>query len=405
MALRGLVCNATTSDATSITLSLAQTISSITSGADAVITFSTSQAANPYGVGSQLTVSRTGTNADGQVLTVTATGGSAGAWTVTTSFTTTGSGSAGTATIAIAPGDIVLFVGGGTNGLPGGFAVVPVVSRFANLPGVSTIEPTSSSGEAYYPIGWLMASGSETAFTATQGSGGGALWAAMAAIYSGRYGAPFAITPVVTPATTLSGSTSPWTITITGGLNGGAGANAGDDLVLFVGVGELHASPGMTPGLTPPTGFGNYTTSNSATTFGAQTFFCDNENVAAGTASGNLTTTLAGTVENNVSEQFGAYLISLAGLPIITSGPTAQVVSPGNTATLSVSATDPSGGSNVSYQWYVEGATSASYTTGTLTLANNGNSYYVTVTDNASGAVTLSVVAQVWVAVRSAWWN
>lgn len=90
----------------------------------------------------------------------------------------------------------------------------------------------------------------------------------------------------------------------------------------------------------------------------------------------------------------GASAIVVAGLkyynsPIINTQPVQQSVASGSTATFSVSATT-SGGA-LSYQWYlnsvlISGATSSSYTTPTLTNADNGNTYYCAVTD--AGGVT-----------------
>lgn len=113
------------------------------------------------------------------------------------------------------------------------------------------------------------------------------------------------------------------------------------------------------------------------------------------TGSSNPTTiTMDG--NKNVSANF----ITVASAPVITSQPSDQTKSEGQTATFSVTAT----GSSLNYQWKkngspISGATSSSYTTPTLSLSDNGNSYLVTVS-NSEGSVNstpaiLSVVAAV----------
>jgi hypothetical protein len=80
----------------------------------------------------------------------------------------------------------------------------------------------------------------------------------------------------------------------------------------------------------------------------------------------------------------------------ITQQPVAVSVYATQTATFSVSATGTGG---LSYQWYqgtpgsgtlIPGATSSSYTTGALTTANNGATYYATVTDGNCTGTTLT---------------
>jgi glucose/arabinose dehydrogenase len=85
------------------------------------------------------------------------------------------------------------------------------------------------------------------------------------------------------------------------------------------------------------------------------------------------------------------YKISYTGglAPVIGSQPQDQLASVGHTATFAVSAT---GNDPLAYQWYrngavVAGATSPSYTTGSLTMADNGATFSVVVS-NASGQAT-----------------
>ena len=76
--------------------------------------------------------------------------------------------------------------------------------------------------------------------------------------------------------------------------------------------------------------------------------------------------------------------------PVINQQPVAATVTEFNQATLSVSA---SGNGSLSYQWRrngvnIPGATSASYTTPSLTLANNLDKYQVVVSSAAGASVT-----------------
>ena len=83
----------------------------------------------------------------------------------------------------------------------------------------------------------------------------------------------------------------------------------------------------------------------------------------------------------------------------ITSNPASVSVYATQTATFSVSAT---GTGILSYQWYtgtpgsgtaINGATSSTYTTGALTVANDGTTYYATVTDSNCTGTTLTSTA------------
>ncbi|MGA3092572.1 MAG: immunoglobulin domain-containing protein [Terriglobales bacterium] len=83
----------------------------------------------------------------------------------------------------------------------------------------------------------------------------------------------------------------------------------------------------------------------------------------------------------------------------ITSNPSSVSVYATQTATFSVSAT---GTGTLAYQWYtgtpgsgmiISSATSSTYTTGALTTANSGTTYYVTVTDTDCTDTTLTSTA------------
>ena len=78
--------------------------------------------------------------------------------------------------------------------------------------------------------------------------------------------------------------------------------------------------------------------------------------------------------------------------PQITAQPVQQSAASGSTATFSVTAT---GIGTVSYLWYKNGAstgtTTSSYTTPTLSISDNGNSYYCAVTDS-NGTINTATV-------------
>jgi hypothetical protein len=105
-----------------------------------------------------------------------------------------------------------------------------------------------------------------------------------------------------------------------------------------------------------------------------------------------------------VSNDFGSATSSAATLtvntpPSITTQPSNQTVTAGQSATFSVVASGPG---TLTYQWLknggaISGATSASYTTPATTGADNGSLFTVTVSDSVgsvtSGAATLTVNA------------
>lgn len=111
-------------------------------------------------------------------------------------------------------------------------------------------------------------------------------------------------------------------------------------------------------------------------------------------AQSSLSVSSASSLGSGGNTRLGIKLASFSSPlgPTITAQPTNQYALIGGTASFSVTAT-ASGGS-LSYQWYVNsglitGANSSSYTTPTLTGTNNGNLYYVVVTDS-NGSVTSS---------------
>lgn len=91
--------------------------------------------------------------------------------------------------------------------------------------------------------------------------------------------------------------------------------------------------------------------------------------------------------------------------PLITTQPKSQIITEGNTATLSVSATHPSG-ATLSYQWQkkakdstdfkdIAGATSESYTTPTLRAADSGVQYKVVVTATNTAGLTSNATSDI----------
>ena len=81
-----------------------------------------------------------------------------------------------------------------------------------------------------------------------------------------------------------------------------------------------------------------------------------------------------------------------AAAPVITVQPTQQSAASGSTATFAVTAT---GTGSLSYLWYNNGVstggTASSYTTPTLTNADNGEQYYCEVTDSIGTTTTATV--------------
>jgi hypothetical protein len=101
-------------------------------------------------------------------------------------------------------------------------------------------------------------------------------------------------------------------------------------------------------------------------------------------------------VTNSVGTTTSSSALLTVPSPGITVQPANQSISTGSTATFSVTAVTTS--APLAYQWYrqqtpgsgfstLSGATSSSYTTGTLTTADSGWQYLVLVTDAGSGAV------------------
>jgi len=100
---------------------------------------------------------------------------------------------------------------------------------------------------------------------------------------------------------------------------------------------------------------------------------------------------LAGSVQSSTAT------LTVGADPVISGQPQNVTAVTNSTATFAVGA---SGQTALSYQWSsnsvaIPGATSSSFTTPPLTMVNNGDSYFVDVTDSAgtlrSGTATLTV--------------
>ena len=109
------------------------------------------------------------------------------------------------------------------------------------------------------------------------------------------------------------------------------------------------------------------------------------------TSTGAQTATFTQSVNNSRTTQVLAFEVA-ALAPTITAQPTQQSVVSGSTATFSVTAT---GTGSLSYLWYNNGVstggTASSYTTPTLTNADNGEQYYCAVTDSNGTTNTATV--------------
>jgi hypothetical protein len=120
--------------------------------------------------------------------------------------------------------------------------------------------------------------------------------------------------------------------------------------------------------------------------------FNDVTSASNGTYTSTLTNA-AGSVTSNAA----VLNVLTPTTPAITSSPSSVSVYASQTATFSVSAT---GTGTLSYKWYtgappngtaIAGATSSTYTTGSLT--DNGTEYYATATDTACTNTTLTSTA------------
>lgn len=109
----------------------------------------------------------------------------------------------------------------------------------------------------------------------------------------------------------------------------------------------------------------------------------------AATAAANYTVTATNTA-GNATASLSITVNSAAGSIAITTQPADQTVAAGLTATFTVAAT---GTGTLSYQWQkngsvISGATTASYTTPTLSMSDSGSNFLVMVTDAFGGSVT-----------------
>ncbi len=98
-----------------------------------------------------------------------------------------------------------------------------------------------------------------------------------------------------------------------------------------------------------------------------------------------------------------------SGAPVITSQPADVLISAGQAATLTVTAT---GEETLSYQWLLDGnpvvgATSASYTTSALLAANDGSTYSAVVTNAQGTATSQEATVRIAAPIDAAapWWD
>lgn len=191
---------------------------------------------------------------------------------------------------------------------------------------------------------------------------------------------------VATPYT--GGSASPVSIPLTG-----LTAVAYDDILW---MGSVTSTATGTPAwvTTPPSGYTSRQEASQTDSAGDGGTSClaTLDNASAG-ATGTLTGSSASSGKNG--DYFGLVVALPVSPPVITAQPVEQTSVAGSTATFSLTATSPSG-TTLSYQWYkngssIGGATSNSYTTPTLTSADNGNTYLCNVTDSVGTTVSVRV--------------
>ncbi len=134
----------------------------------------------------------------------------------------------------------------------------------------------------------------------------------------------------------------------------------------------------------------------------------DDSGLAASTTYYYVVEAVDGAGSSAASTQGSGTTLSGTTAPTITTQPVSESVTVGQTATFSVVAT---GSPAPTYQWYgngtaISGATASSYTTPATTSANNGETFYVIVTNSAgsvtSNTVTLTVTSATCGAVTAA---
>lgn len=296
--LKGILTNADDSAVASLSVNISQAISGITAATSAVVTLSTTQKINPFGVGTQLKFASVGgmTQINGLTGTVTAIGGSAGAWTVTVNINSSAFSaytSGGTASVPIASGDWVVFEGSSGN------STAPTYSgaSFAAITGVTQVTVGSAEGTLYAECQAAKLAGTETAFTYSTGTAG---YIVGARIYSGCAASPFSVTPVQpTPAASASPPVSLAFGTMT--------PTAGSVLVMMCQAG-MSSGTGETWTFTPPGGFANSEVHYEQVLYGQVQCSCDLIG-AAGTATGTLTAQITNSVA--LATGLGGWLICL----------------------------------------------------------------------------------------------
>ena len=191
-------------------------------------------------------------------------------------------------------------------------------------------------------------------------------------------GTPLPSVVISGPMTVTSGSVNTYTLTNSGSPNSGL---------------DIGASAGtFTAGSTTQVMNGEITQMAALTTSPLSWTF----SWTAPTVTAPTTVTMYGaSISGGYGGSTGSTVVTItvnpaATAPSITSQPTSQTVTAGQTASFSVTAT---GTAPLSYQWRkngvnITGATSASYTTPATTTADSGSSFSVVVTNSAGSATS-----------------
>ena len=260
-------------------------------------------------------------------------------------------------------------------------------TAFTSVPGYTQAALYNSSGLPATGVWWRDASSSETAPTVTNATA-----SSIAVLLAYRGLIPGTIDAVSAVANTGSGNSGLASATIV--------TSAANDCV-------IHVWGSVSGGTYTWTGPGSPTTtevnqSSSSTLSG--TFICDVDQAIAGTTTSRSA---------SVSSSIGITAVSLAflqlTLPYVAIQPQSQSSIVGSTATFTV--TGVSSGGTLSYQWqqWISGSwsnvgtNSSSYTTGTLTQADNGDLFNVIITDNNGSATSNTALLYVTGVASAAW--
>jgi hypothetical protein len=260
---------------------------------------------------------------------------------------------------------------------------VLTVTASAVAPSI-TSQPASKSVAAGQTATFSVSAAGTSPFTYQWKKNGAAISGATAASYT-------------TPATTSADNNSQFTVTVSNSVSSVTSSAAVLSVSLPPAISAQPASRTVTMGQAA-------TFSVAATGTGTLTYQWKKNGAAISGATAASYTTPATTKSDN-GTQFtvtvtdtagsvtsGAAILTVNIPPSITSQPTSQSVTAGQSATFSVGAT---GTATLTYQWKkggvaIGGATAASYTTPATTSSDNATQFSVTVT-NSFGTATSSV--------------